>query len=44
MLQRLPTKGEFSGYVASLEVNGGQPTEVLIFNILTGAEYANRIN
>ncbi|WP_426571580.1 DUF4214 domain-containing protein [Aquihabitans sp. McL0605] len=41
MLHRLPSKGEFNGYVALLEVSGGQPTEVLISNILTSAEYAN---
>ncbi len=44
MLHRVPTKGEVISYANALELNGGQPTEVLILNLLTSAEFASHVN
>jgi len=43
MLQRLPSKAEFDGDVALLELNGGSDTEVLIANMLTSPIYAEAV-
>ena len=44
MLQRLPSKAEFTADVALLELNGGLDTEVLIFNLLTSPAYVDAVN
>ncbi|WP_426571581.1 DUF4214 domain-containing protein [Aquihabitans sp. McL0605] len=44
MLGRLPTSGEFVGYTNALELSGGQPTEVLIVNLLVGGEYSSVVH
>ena len=44
MLHRLPNSGEFVGYTNALELNGGQPTEILINAILTSAEFKSLVN
>jgi Tol biopolymer transport system component len=40
MLHRVPSSGEVISYANALELQGGQPTEVLVNAILTGGEYA----
>lgn len=44
MLHRVPTTGEVISYANALELQGGQPTEVLANAVLTGAEFASTVN
>ena len=43
LLHRLPTPGEFSGWVNLLESGWAQPTEVLIFSIVVSPAYARAV-
>ena len=44
MLHRVPSTGEVISYANALELQGGQPTEVLATTLLTGAEFASTVN
>jgi hypothetical protein len=44
MLHRVPTTGEVISYANALELQGGQPTEVLANTLLTSPEFAATVN
>ena len=43
MLGRLPTPGELTADQSAIAAKGGQPSEVIVNDLLVGAEYATRI-